>query len=161
MSERKLKEFQKRFDIAAKNGIILPEEIISDEKIRGIYGIFKIDDRTGVKTCIYVGKANSILIRFLGGSGHINYVIKGFVEKKTVPKNIDRLLKDGYKIECMILEKVPYDRKKTFEYNANYLCYKELEYLLRMQEENQCESQLSESVKKNEIKDWNDNQKDQ
>lgn len=38
--------------------------------------------------------------------------------------------------------------------NANYLCYREIKALLDMQSMGQCDEQLYEAVKKDEIKDW-------
>ena len=48
----------------------MQEILLTEEKIRGIYGIYKIDGR-GLETCIYVGKSNNILVRLLGGDGRV------------------------------------------------------------------------------------------
>jgi hypothetical protein len=151
MTKKQLNEYKKRFSQAAELGITVPEVLLTEEKIRGIYGIYKIDEDS--ETCIYIGKSNNILVRLLGGDGHVNAVIKGYLGKD-VPKQIKEQLDGGYKVEAKIIKRVPYDRKKSFEYNANYLCYMEIKALLDMQSIGQCEGQLYEAVKKDEIKDW-------
>lgn len=152
MTKKQLNEYKKRFAEAEELGITVPASLLTEEKIRGIYGIYKIDGR-GLETCIYVGKSNNILVRLLGGDGHVNAVIKGYLGKG-VPKQIKELLDSGYKVAARIIKRVPYERDKSFELNANNLCYREIEALLDMQSIGQCEGQLYEAVKKDEIKDW-------
>ena len=151
MTKRQLNEYKKRFSKATELGINLPASLLTEEKIRGVYGIYKIDEDS--ETCIYVGKSNNILVRLLGGDGHVNAVIKGYLGKD-LPKQIKDLLDGGYKVEARILKRVPYEPDKSFEFNANYLCYREIKALLDMQSTGQCEGQLYEAVKKDEIKDW-------
>ena len=121
MTKKQLNEYKKRFAEAAELGITVPASLLTEEKIRGIYGIYKIDGR-GLETCIYVGKSNNILVRLLGGDGHVNAVIKGYLGKG-VPKQIKELLDSGYKVAARIIKRVPYERDKSFEFKRSCFLY--------------------------------------
>ena len=151
MTKREREEYVKRINKAKERNVYVPEEILSDEKIRGVYGLFK--EKDGEKKCFYVGKSNDILNRFIGSSGHVYGFLQGY--SRDVAKQIDELTKNGYIVECSILRHVPYDFIKGFDYNANRLCLEELKSLVEKQSLGECEGQLHEAVKEEYDKaDW-------
>lgn len=152
MTDRERTTYIKRINTAREQKVYVPEDLISDDKIRGIYGFFKTQD--GKEECFYVGKSNDIRSRIIGGSGHITLFLRG-VQDVEVPREIAKLLTNGNEITLRVLKLVPYDFSKSFAYNANTLCLEELRALVEEQALGHCVDQLSEAVKINyDRDDW-------
>lgn len=143
MTDRELKEFNKRLNKIKQLGIYVPKEMTPKSKIRGVYGFFvKVDENY---ICFYIGKSNDIFLRMLGKNSHLNDYLRG-VRKTDVHKKIEKYLNDGYEIEIRILQKIDYIGD-SFEKDANRLALAELQELVNYQDMDGCQKQLSEAVK--------------
>ncbi|NBI06092.1 hypothetical protein [Senegalia massiliensis] len=99
--------------------------IVSNNSLRGVYGIFVKSqlDKDENKKCIYVGWSDNIYLRMFSSNGHITKLKKGIHSNKSLVKAMN----NGDKIIIKILEKV----KLEFD---NY--YKDIQRLTSM--ENKC-----------------------
>ncbi len=143
MTDRELKEFNKRLNEIKQLDIYVPKEMTPKSKIRGVYGFFvKVDENY---ICFYIGKSNDIFLRMLGKNSHLNDYLRG-VRETDVHKKIEKYLNDGYGIEVRILREIDYIGD-SFEKDANRLALAELQELVNYQDMGGCQKQLSEAVK--------------
>lgn len=147
---------KQKIDKAEENRIHIPRDLLSEENIVGIYGLFAID--TCYEYCFYIGKATNMASRLLGSSnGHI-YLYLNESYSKLVPKKIKEYLNKGYDVEVKILDKIDY-HDISFSKAAHRLALAELKRIVEYQEKGQCEFQIPEGSGKYEKNFWEVNYK--
>lgn len=151
------KTYQQKIEEAKRFGIAVPEDIAT-RRIVGVYGFFAV--KNGEEdACFYIGKSTNIIDRiFRSSSGHVSFDINGTLkakETKIVPKNIDKYLTGGYKIEIRILEEVDYT-DTSFSRASHRLALAELTQIVKYQEGGHCLEQRPEGTRDGIEKDWAD-----
>lgn len=145
------KTFKQKIDEANQQGIYIPDELVSNDNIVGVYGFFAIKEEE--EYCFYIGKATNIANRLLGSSkGHIYmYLNNNF--SKLVPQKIKEYLNDRHIIEVRILDKIDY-HDTSFSKAAHRLAFAELQRIVEYQKNGQCEFQMPEGSGTYERKYW-------
>ncbi len=147
---------KQKIDKAEKRDIHIPDCLLSDENIVGVYGFFAI--RKDEEYCFYIGKSINIAYRLFGSSnGHIYLYFKNEYSK-LVPQKINKYLNEEYKIEVRILDKIDYN-DTSFSKAAHRLAFAELQRIIQYQEQGQCEFQVPEGSGKYEEKYWEEHYK--
>lgn len=134
---------QEKLDILKNtySNIKISNEILNaDNAIRGVYGIFSISNE---KKCIYIGRAFSILDRFLSYDGHLAPFIYGKEKEKLVPKLISEALEAGYIISIEILKRVKFDEQDYYK-DMQKLASTECQLIDQYQKKDECLNQLPE-----------------
>lgn len=145
--------YEQKIREAKRIGIDIPDNLLKDKNIVGIYEFFKIKGNEEI--CFYIGKSTSIAYRLLGSSnGHI-YMYLNNDFSKLVPLKINEYLNEGYKIKVKILE-VDYN-DTSFSKAAHRLALAELQEIVKYQEIGQCEFQTPEGAGTYEEKYWEEN----
>lgn len=145
--------YAQKIEAAKCVGITLPEDLLSENNIVGIYEFFRVKGHE--EQCFYVGKSTDIAYRLLGASrGHIHMYLKNDLSK-IVPRKIKEYREQGYEIQVKII-KVNYD-DISFSRAAHRLALCELQEIVKYQEKGQCLFQLPEGIGKNEEKFWEKN----
>lgn len=147
--------YKQKIEMAKKKGIYIPDSLLNDEKIVGIYKFFWVNGDT--KFCFYIGKSTNIAERLLGsGNGHIYNFLKGNLSK-TVPLKINTYLKKGYDI-CVEITPVNYS-DTFFSKAAHRLAFEELKEIVKYQEMGECPFQVPEGAGTSVEKYWEKNYK--
>ena len=60
------KTLKQKIDEADKRDINIPDDLLADENIVGVYGFFAI--KRDEEYCFYIGKATNVAYRLLGSS---------------------------------------------------------------------------------------------
>lgn len=145
------KTLKQKIDEADKRDINIPDDLLADENIVGVYGFFAI--KRDEEYCFYIGKATNVAYRLLGSSnGHVYLYLKNDYSK-LVPQKINEYLNDKYKIEVRILDKIDY-HDTSFSKAAHRLALAELQRIVQYQEQGQCEFQVPEGSGTYERKYW-------
>lgn len=143
MTSREKAEFIKRINMANEKSIHIPEELRPESCIRGVYGLFAVNNKEEIP--FYIGKSNNIFLRMFSKNSHVYSYMRG-VRKTEVHNMMERYLNQGYIIKIRILKKVRYVGD-TFKKDANRLAFAELKELIKYQKMGFCLEQLSEAVK--------------
>lgn len=139
MSEKRM-SYKEKFEAAKQKGIYIPEKLLADKNIVGVYEIFAKNDK-GEKICLYVGRTTNAKQRLL--AGHIHEFLKGNFEQ-LVPKLIQDFLNIGCTIGIKIIE-VDY-RSTNFAIAATKLAQLEINEIAKFQANGQCLNQVPEGT---------------
>lgn len=149
-----MKNYEK-VQLAKAKGVILPDILLNDDNIVGVYKFFRVKNNN--KYCFYIGKSTNITYRLLGsGSGHI-YMFLNENFSKLVPLKIKDYLDEGYSIEVEIKEVDYHD--VSFTKAAHRLALEELKEIVHYQEKGECDLQTPEGVGTYEENFWENNYK--
>lgn len=148
--------FKQKICEAKKRDIHIPDDLLGDENIVGVYGFFAI--KRDEEHCFYIGKSTDITYRLLGSSnGHVYLYFKNEYSN-LVPQKINEYLNQEYKIDVRILDKIDYN-DTSFSKAAHRLAFAELQRIIQYQEQGQCEFQVPEGSGKYEEKYWEEHYK--
>lgn len=144
-----------KVQLAKSKGVILPDILLKDDNIVGVYKFFKVKNNN--KYCFYIGKSTNIAYRLLGsGSGHIYMFLNGNFSK-LIPLKIRDYLNEGYSIEVEIKEVDYHD--VSFTKATHRLALEELKEIVYYQEKGECDLQTPEGVGTYEENFWENNYK--
>lgn len=145
--------YRDKFEEAKSKNIFLPQKIL-EENIVGVYGFFAVKEDENI--CFYIGKSTNVQRRlFKSGEGHVSQFLNGNYDS-LVPKKMNELLKNSYKIKVKILKEVNYNATE-FTIAAHKLALAELQEIVEYQKKGQCLDQLPEGVGDKEKKYWERN----
>lgn len=128
------------FKAAKCNGIHMPEKLLEDNNIVGVYEIFA-KNKEGEKVCLYVGKSTDLAYRIL--RQHIFEFLNGDTEY-LVPILINNALNQGCTIEIEIIEVDYYDTH--YAVAATRLAQLEINEIAKFQAKGQCLNQVPEGT---------------
>lgn len=139
-------KINERIKEAEKHGIFISDTLrdrlkVKDD-IRGIYGIFS--RKNDEETCLYIGRAYSIVDRCFSYNGHITeYMHNNDEDGKLISKLINNSRKKNHIILIELIEEVEF-QGDNYNRDMQRLVYAEYKNIEEYQEKGQCLNQLPE-----------------
>lgn len=146
--------YEQKFNRAKEQNINLPEILLEERNLVGVYKFFKVDGDK--RHCFYVGKATNLKSRIL--DDYIRpYLNRGNSKhKKLVPSKLyEYIVENKYTVDVEIIEIDYYDT--LFTNAVHRLALAELQEIVKYQGMEQCEFQSTEGVGKYEKDFWEEN----